>query len=115
MEKTPDIIPIKLRDNQAQAGNPPTSGGYLVYVVIFMSFFILFMIISQVFLKKQKQINLEQAQLQNLQLELESVEIKNRELFQKIQNLKTPVGQEQIARKKLKWIRPGEKIVIWEN
>ena len=115
MEKTPDIIPIKLRDNQIQVVNPPSSGGYLVYVAIFMIFFILFMVVSQVFLKKQKQINLEQAQLQNLQLELESVEIKNRELFQKIQNLKTPNGQEQIARKKLKWIRPGEKIVIWEN
>lgn len=115
MEKTPDIIPIKLRDNKIQVVNPPSSGGYLVYVAIFVICFILFMVVSQVFLKKQKQINLEQAQLQNLQLELESVEIKNRELFQKIQNLKTPNGQEQIARKKLKWIRPGEKIVIWEN
>ena len=41
------------------------------------------MVVSQVFLKKQKQIYFEKAQLQNLQLELETVEIKNRELFQK--------------------------------
>lgn len=115
MDKIPDIIPIKLRDKQKAVINPPKSGGYLAYVLIFLGCFILFMLISQVFLKKQKQINYEQAQLQNLQLELETVEIKNRELFQKIQNLKTPLGQEQIARKKLKWIRPGEKIVNWEN
>lgn len=115
MRETPDIIPLKLRDKDQNQTNPPLSGGYFVYVLIFLSFFVLFMVVSQVFLKKQKQIYFEKAQLQNLQLELETVEIKNRELFQKIQILKTPLGQEQIARKKLKWIKPGEKIVTWEN
>ena len=100
MRETPDIIPLKLRDKDQNQTNP-LSGGYFVYVLIFLSFFVLFMVVSQVFLKKQKQIYFEKAQLQNLQLELETVEIKNRELFQKIQILKTPLGQEQIARKNL--------------
>jgi len=115
MQETPDIIPLKLREKNQNESNSPLSGGYFVYILIFLSFFVLFMVVSQVFLKKQKQIHLEQALLQNLQLELKTVEIKNRELFQKIQILKTPMGQEQIARKKLKWIRPGEKVVTWEN
>ena len=115
MQETPDIIPLKLREKVQIDSSSPLSGGYFIYILIFLSFFVLFMVVSQVFLKKQKQIHFEQALLQNLQLELKSVEIKNRELFQKIQNLKTPVGQEQIARKKLKWIKPGEKIVMWGN
>ena len=50
----------KLRDKD-QKSDKTLRAGVILGVLIFLSFFVLFMVVSQVFLKKQKQIYFEKA------------------------------------------------------
>jgi cell division protein FtsB len=114
MSDAPDLVPLKLKTS-AQTKKQGPLGGMLVYLGVFFSFFVILMFVSKVYVKKYAEMKERGAEIKVLQDQVRKLELENRQLFRQIEELKTPLGQEKTARKKLKLIRPGEKIVEWKR
>lgn len=116
-EKDIDLVPLRLRQDVELENSSPGSGlgGYFVYFTFFLGFFAFFMFVSQIYLEKHQQILKHKEEIADLSKELSELQLKNESLYRRIEELKTTVGQEKIAREKLHWIKPGEKVVVWED
>lgn len=112
-----DLVPLRLRQESEIERNSQSFsiGGYFLYFTFFLGFFAFFMFVSQIYLEKHQQILTHKEEIADLTKELSELQLKNESLYRRIEELKTAVGQEKIAREKLHWIMPGEKIVVWED
>ena len=113
-----NLVPLRLKDSDSenrQSEEGPASGGYFLSIFLFIGFFVSFMLVSKIFLGKHKQIQFQQNEIVVNKKRLEELELKNQQLLRRINELRTPYGQEKIARQKLKLIKPSEKVVVWEE
>lgn len=63
---------------------------------------------------KYEEIQNREITVNELRKKKENLELENRVLARKIEELRTPAGQEKIARQQLKLIKPGETLVDWK-
>ncbi|MCJ8345871.1 septum formation initiator family protein [bacterium] len=87
----------------------------LSYLLFFLSFFGIFMYVSQIYMEKYYQIQEKKLDIIRLRLQVDELTLENERLFYTIEDLKTPEGLEKLARKKLNLIRPGEKLIRWKE
>ncbi|MBT3785866.1 hypothetical protein HOF92_12895 [bacterium] len=111
MSQPPELVPLQLKLNNGNEGN--SYGKYVLYGIIFSSLFVLFMFVSQIYVNKYEEIQNRKLNVTELKIKVDELELENRKLARKIEELRTPIGQEKIARKQLKLIKPGENIMVW--
>ncbi len=114
MSDSQDLVPLKLKTPSSVGKNPAPLGGTLIYLGVFLSFFVILMFVSNIYVKKYSEMKDRRVEIKTLKGQVEKLELENGQLYRQIEELKTPLGQEKTARKKLKLIRPGEKIVEWK-
>ncbi len=115
MEPEKEFIPLNLKPREdVQELKEVGGSSYFLYFLLFLFFFVLFMVVSEIYLGKYRQIHEKRDEILVLQKQIQNLENENRKLLRTIEELKTDEGQEMLARKKLKLIKPDEKIVEWE-
>jgi cell division protein FtsB len=91
------------------------SNSNLAYTLFFVGFFVTFMHVSQVYMQKHYQIEAKKLDILKLRERVQEISLENDRLSNIIEELKTPEGLEELARKKLNLIRPGEKLIRWKK
>lgn len=112
MSQPPELIPLKLK--QQHLGGEAPYGRYVAYALVFIGFFIFFILVSNTYVLKYEEIQKREVEVAELRQKKEQLELENRVLARKIEELRTPAGQEKIARQQLKLIKPGESLVDWK-
>lgn len=87
---------------------------HFFYLLFFISFFVIFMYVSQIYMENYNQIQTKKIDILNLKQKVEDLSLENERLENIIVELKTPEGLEKLARKKLNLIRSGEKLIRWK-
>lgn len=111
-----EFIPLNLRTPRAipDEKEAEEERGGLLYLLLFVCLFIFFMMVSGIYVEKFSQIQQTKVEIGELELVVQGLEEEIQAIRDSIESLKTQDGQERIARRKLKLIRPEEYIVEWE-
>ena len=80
-----------------------------------MIFLILIFYVCYVFVDQQITMNKIKAQINEKNIEMESLKVKNRKLQDEVNMSKSDAYIEKLAREKLKLIKPGESPVVNSN
>ena len=78
-------------------------------------FLILIFYVCYVFVDQQSTMNKIKAQINEKNIEMESLKVKNRKLQDEVNMSKSDAYIEKLAREKLKLIKPGESPVVNSN
>jgi len=113
MPQPPELVPLQLRP--IAPGGDNSYSRYILYSIMFIGFFVLFMFVSQTYMDKYEEIKVREVQVSKLKVKKDELELENRILARKIEELRTPIGQEKIARQQLKLIKPGESLIDWKE
>ena len=113
LPQPPELVPLQLRP--IAPGGDNSYSRYILYSIMFIGFFVLFMFVSQTYMDKYEEIKVREVQVSKLKVKKDELELENRILARKIEELRTPIGQEKIARQQLKLIKPGESLIDWKE
>lgn len=112
-----EFIPLNLRTPRVIPEEKPPEfefGGF-VYLILFVCLFAFFMMVSGIYVEKFSQIQQTRSEISELEQVVRTLDDENQAIRDSIESLKTVAGQERVARRKLKLIRPEEYIVEWEQ
>lgn len=116
MTEEKEFIPLNLRPlRELPEIKTEANHSWIAFFLVFLVLFVFFMMISEVYVEKYRQIQEERSEIVRLESEVKILAEENREIQNNIESLKTDSGQEKIARRRLKLIRPDEFIVEWET